>query len=432
MNKVFKVALFYVCCLVSISVNAQQNHFIYIQSDDKVPFDVTVNGATYNSSSIGYVIIPKLSKGNYQFNVSFPNKKFPEQQFACSVDKVDAGFALKNYGEKGWGLYNLQSLEITMAAGAAAPITEQIKPVENNVAFGNMLSEVANDSTLNLKTEPAKTEKEKPIVEANKNAAEADKNIADNKGNEIINKNNVAAAATITTVAVASESEKPALQKITESSTNAGKDMVFVDKTNGLNDTIRIFLPVIADSLNDTSEVVKSKEQQAAVEKTSMDTSVIKKEESFVKKDGTANTEVNNPFFKKDDQKSVVNSEAAAVIPAVIGDNNKEIVANKEQPSVRSDCKSMLSDNDMDKLKKKMVGADNDEKMIGVAKKVIQDKCITTDQVKSLGALFLSDDSRFSFFSTVYPMVYDAAAYSSLENQLIDPAYKKRFQAFIK
>jgi hypothetical protein len=27
-------------------------------------------------------------------------------------------FCLKNYGEKGWGLYNLQSLEITMAAGA--------------------------------------------------------------------------------------------------------------------------------------------------------------------------------------------------------------------------------------------------------------------------------------------------------------------------
>ena len=92
----------------------------------------------------------------------------------------------------------------------------------------------------------------------------------------------------------------------------------------------------------------------------------------------------------------------------------------------------MLSDNDMDKLRKKMVSADNDDKMIGVVRKNMQDKCISTDQVKSLGALFLSDDGRYNFYNSVHGYIYDMAAFSSLESQLIDPAYKKRFRDLLK
>ena len=117
MNKVFKIVLLVVGLLLcrSFEIQAQQDHFVYIQSDEKVPFDVSVNGKTYNSSSLGYVIVPKLTKGNYQFNVSFANKKYPDQQFNCAIDKLDAGYLLKNYDEKGWGLFNLQSSDIIMA-----------------------------------------------------------------------------------------------------------------------------------------------------------------------------------------------------------------------------------------------------------------------------------------------------------------------------
>jgi len=53
--------------------NAQQNHFLYIQADDKQTFSVNLNGKTFNSSDIGYVIIPKLTDGKYQLNISFPD-----------------------------------------------------------------------------------------------------------------------------------------------------------------------------------------------------------------------------------------------------------------------------------------------------------------------------------------------------------------------
>src|SRR5215510_10406458 len=81
----------------------QQNHFIYIQSDDKQPFSVNVNDRTYSSSDVGYLIIPKLSGNEYVLKITFPGNKYPEQTFICTLNNADAGYALKNYGEKGWG-----------------------------------------------------------------------------------------------------------------------------------------------------------------------------------------------------------------------------------------------------------------------------------------------------------------------------------------
>ena len=92
----------------------------------------------------------------------------------------------------------------------------------------------------------------------------------------------------------------------------------------------------------------------------------------------------------------------------------------------------MLEDKDLEKLKKKMVSSNTDDKMIQTAKKYIEDKCVTTDQVKSLGLLFLTDDGRYNFFDALYKNVYDISAFSSLQSQLIDPYYKKRFQAMLK
>src|SRR5882757_3830947 len=89
-------------CYIILSItgigglNAQQNHFIYIQADDKQPFSVSFSGKSFSSSSIGYVIIPKLADGNYQLNIIFPGNKYPDQQFACTINKTDAGYALKN------------------------------------------------------------------------------------------------------------------------------------------------------------------------------------------------------------------------------------------------------------------------------------------------------------------------------------------------
>ena len=84
MNKVSKkVLLFFAILSVTgiARVYSQQNHFIYIQADDKQQFNVSLKGKTFSASSIGYVIIPKLEDGKYMLTIGFPGKKYPDQEF---------------------------------------------------------------------------------------------------------------------------------------------------------------------------------------------------------------------------------------------------------------------------------------------------------------------------------------------------------------
>src|SRR3954451_4448634 len=87
---------------LSLAVHAQQKHFIYIQADNQQLFSVELNGKYYSSSSIGYIILPKLSDSTYTLKINFAKNSYPEQSFKIDVNGKDYGYALKNFGDKGW------------------------------------------------------------------------------------------------------------------------------------------------------------------------------------------------------------------------------------------------------------------------------------------------------------------------------------------
>jgi hypothetical protein len=427
MGKIVKILLAgcIICILLNCKqVSGQQHHFIYIQADEKQLFNVQVNNKTYNSSDIGYVIIPKLTDGKYQLNFSFPNNKFPDQQFSCVINKADAGYALKNYGDKGWGLFNFQSLVLTMAGNNAAvpeAKSDTINPqadttIPNDTAkanaFGEMLSQVVNDTSLKVTPSEQSTNKQQtiPANEASKQSVGI-----------------VAAPAFLNDSLKNAQSQMPAtdtfvilnksMRKIDEQQTDEGVNMVFVDPASG-NDTVKIFVPSPKEKIED-SAVAKNETSDQSVDTTQSvhevpDTS------------STSQSQVNNPFYSGKQTKDTVNKTAV--------ENN--LAENKpgdaSQMAYKPGCAKMLSDNDLDKLKKKIGSGNSVDKMIQTAKKYFQDKCLTTEQAKSLGVLFLSDDARYSFFDVAYPNVYDISAFASLENQLVDPYYKKRFRAMLR
>ena len=137
----------FISLLFCTSVFAQQHFFLYIQTENKQPFYIKLNGKIYSSSATGYVVIPKLIPDTYQMQVGFNKDAYPEQQIRCIVDK-DAGYLLKNYAEKGWGLLNLQSGEVVMNTGAKKPEDG------DDDAFSKTLSQVVN--TPDLKSEEKK------------------------------------------------------------------------------------------------------------------------------------------------------------------------------------------------------------------------------------------------------------------------------------
>jgi branched-subunit amino acid transport protein AzlD len=162
--------------LVTVSVlsftaaRAQQlTRFAYIQTDNKQPFYVKWNGKVLSSSVSGYLIISKIKEQQISFVIGFPKNLHPEQSFTIAfTGNKDAGFLLKNFGNKGWGLYNLQSLAVVYAAADAqkpgnkeeivnTPVINQPKVEETNSPFGNLLVQVTQDSTVK------NTTVEKPI-----------------------------------------------------------------------------------------------------------------------------------------------------------------------------------------------------------------------------------------------------------------------------
>ena len=118
------------CCSL-LGTAQQSDHFIYIQSDNKQPFYVKVgsDGIAINSSSSGYLILPKIPAGNVSLTIGFSDKSAPEQHFVCPIpgDK-DKGYLLKHFPDKGWALYDMQELTLIYAQPAPGGDSTQVSP----------------------------------------------------------------------------------------------------------------------------------------------------------------------------------------------------------------------------------------------------------------------------------------------------------------
>lgn len=432
---VWKVAFFSCCLLMFTPVFAQQIHFVYIQSDDKQPFSVAVNGKTYTASETGYVIVSRLSNGTWPMTISFPGQKYPDQQFTCIVDNADAGYALKNYGEKGWGLFNFQTLDILMAG--AEPVT---KKADSADSFGDMLSEVADDTTLHIDppmpevaAATAATVKEKEAVQAN---TQVDKTTG-------LAVNPVVAGAAVVAVPAADESvsqAKPvaavfpaAFVKLTETTTAEGSTLVFLDTAGGGSDTVRVFIPrqpVTNAALPDSS--TKAVAAAGAVVAVVPDAQQPPVAEVQPVTDAAGADAVKNPFYTKEQSQPPVVQPEKTVAKNTVDVAPAAAAAAVVAVPPKQECKKMLSAGDLDKIRHKMFLSSSDSKMTDAAMKGFNNKCVTVDQLKELGILYLSDEGRFNFFAASIPFVADPAALGSLNSQLVDPAYKQRLAGLIK
>src|SRR6187455_3455442 len=154
MKKLFKLFVF--LFFASTSLNAQRVYFIYLQTDNQQPFYARMGEKVYNSTPSGYLILSNLRDSNYSVNIGIQGSQVPDQPYTLTVNKKDQGFLIKNFGDKGWGLFNLTTMATIM------PVTKSVNPVQavktekrEDNAFTNLLAKVADDSTI----------KEKPIIE---------------------------------------------------------------------------------------------------------------------------------------------------------------------------------------------------------------------------------------------------------------------------
>ena len=379
---------------ISSGILSQQNHFIYIQTENQKPFYVKQDKKIYSSSATGYLIISKLREGDYNFTIGFPRKEWPEQNIKVTVNKKDLGYSLKNFGDKGWGLFNLQTLDIVMAG--SKPDAEVAKKEISDDPFNNMLSNAVNDPSIKEKKEIRK-EEEKPVQKEETKIIEVP---------AAVNKEEI--------------KTPPSILRVLSNTSSEGTEMMYVDRSSGKEDTIRLFIP--AEKIIITKETEPVKEEIIKEEPKPVIKEEPPKDKKFI------DMELPNPNSKQDSAKT---EEQKIVSPVQVTEKPKvEIPVTVSIPN--SDCKNFASEEDFLKLRKKMAAEENDDDMISAAKKVFKAKCFTTEQIKNLSVLFLKDKGRYDFFDAAYPFVSDSINFPTLENQLTDTYFINRFKVMIR
>jgi Domain of unknown function (DUF4476) len=446
MNRFYKkwLSLFAFLSFFMLRSFSQQNHFIYLQTENKQPFYVKLDKEILSSSASGYIIIPKLQDGTYILAIGFPKNEWPEQTVTCTVNKKDAGYLLKNFGDKGWGIFNLQTMEVT-TSGVKAVEKENVGVEDKNDIFSNTLSNVVNDPSIARKIEekPIVKEEVKPALVENKTEV-----LPDTLSNSVIAP---VEEKKVEDKPVIKEEVKPVVEiikkeeqviassqvkKLFSIKSSEGTDMVFADIVNGVADTVRLFIAAEKnnEAIQPEKKIVKPATDLPKNEE-------VKKDESKIKVSSVKTTKADEPKFIDIElpNPNIKKDTALKILVPVAGVNKTEQIPVSEKPKenttkpvmVNSDCKSLATQDDFLKLRKKMAAEGTDEEMVDIAKKVFRSKCFTTEQIKNLSVLFLKDDGKYKFFDAAYPFVSDSNNFSSLEAQLSDVYFITRFKAMV-
>ena len=143
------LAVSFILFFVTLQTFGQQEYFIYLQTENNQPFYVRVNANVYSSTSSGYLILSKLADSTAIVTIGFPKNVFPEQHFNIPVNHKDGGYTVKNFGDKGWGLFNLQTLAVIMNSNPAGEKkSPEITGTKKSDAFSMLLANAVNDTSV--------------------------------------------------------------------------------------------------------------------------------------------------------------------------------------------------------------------------------------------------------------------------------------------
>ncbi len=375
-------------------IQAQQNHFIYLETEDKQPFYVKLDNKVLSSSAAGYLIIPKLPDGIYALGIGFPLIE-GQQVFNCVINKKDIGYLIKNTGDKGWQLVDLQTQK-AIVPGEIIGKTNVVVPVQEkeNDAFSTMLASAVHDSTILQKDDKEYTVQKNEVL----------KDVLIPEKKEELQSDSVQKEEQPISIV----SQQSIITKQLQNKSKDGIEMMFVDEYKDVKDTIRIFIPA-------------DKETGKTEQEVKIDTIVA------IQTDAESKEPIKIIEHKLD---------TTMLLPQNVEEENKNEKVKKEPvfielKMINSDCKNFANDDDFFKIRKKMVAENNDEEMIKAAKKFFKTKCFTTEQIKNLSVLFLKDEGKFMFFAASYPFVSNSDVFNMLASQLTESEYITRFKAMI-
>lgn len=236
--------------------------------------------------------------------------------------------------------------------------------------------------------------------------------------------------------------KRSVVSRVAETSTTEGFGLVYYDISSGSADTVRLLIPnpkvpLVADNAskpedqsamldpNKVAEVLAKKEETIIENKEP----VKEKKQSIIKKKKVKTEEPVLERQQSSENKINESSESGIKVPS---DNNIVVVPPSDKKAAsNSSCGAEASEKDFFKLRKTMAAKSTDESMIDEAKKYFRSKCFTTEQIRYLSTLFLTSAGKYQFFDSAYDHASDKGNFTTLQNEIKDPYYLKRFKALI-
>ncbi len=420
--------------LFSYGVRAQDERFIYFQSDHQQPFYVKTENRVYSSSESGYVIIYSIPEGHvFNFTLGFPKNIWPSQQFTIDPLQKDMGFRLTQTDSSNWALYDFQSGNMLLAVSHSQVQGRKMILIVDE--FTNVLAEVSHTPSLRekrLKTEISLGSNVSPSF------AEGNSAIV----HQVVQTNDTGLQANNNLTQHSVNTEQPlaplsTIRKQTEYITDSGRVIQYVVTEGEQISTIDVLIPV--------DNIIQATENSNLIQAINSDTSA-----KFVNKDSltsivsvVADTfsvqHIDAAVMPSDDTKYLVanvNDVKLGSLPTIattiISDRdsvltfqNMELVpvadtsnANAAKIAVEIICSTAATEKDIIELRRTMVKEDDEGKMLTIAGEAMKEKCFYTEQLRNLAVLFLNEDNRLSYLVSSYRYCIDKEKYTSLSSLL--------------
>lgn len=114
-------------------VSGQTGHYLFVQTENNQPFYMRIMGTNLSSNATGYLLIPKLTDGEYEIMIGFALSD-KEHKFNFKVDGKDLGFSLKQELDNNWTLFNLVEFSLIKGQSVNVQPKEEKKQPEVELA----------------------------------------------------------------------------------------------------------------------------------------------------------------------------------------------------------------------------------------------------------------------------------------------------------
>ena len=195
--------------------------------------------------------------------------------------------------------------------------------------------------------------------------------------------------------------------------------------------------PAVEEKKEVKQEPIKPAAEKAVV-KTEPETKKPSEPESKPAVD-TLKKAVMQPVTTQKEPEAVVKTETQPVLPkAAEPEKPKAVELEKKTETsnklvmINSDCAKLATDNDVDKMRVKMLAESDLQKKLAVANKNFKLMCLYARQIKALSELFPGDEAKYKFLEMAYPFAADTANFKQLYDLLTEEVFVTKFKKLVR